>query len=64
MSYPFLRTTASPPCLPPGIKDSLKEDTRLLMEKDFWMWKAFGCKEAFGDEMLLDGQGFLMGVFG
>jgi hypothetical protein len=30
MSHPSLRTTA-PPCLPLDIKDSLKEDTRLLL---------------------------------
>jgi hypothetical protein len=29
MSHPFPRT-AAPPCLPLGIKDSLKEDARLF----------------------------------
>jgi hypothetical protein len=32
MSRPSLRTIAPPPCLPLGIKDSLKEDERLLDE--------------------------------
>jgi hypothetical protein len=55
MSHPSPRT-AVPPCLPLGIKDSLKEDARLLLwafcfeafafgfltGKVFWMWETFG----------------------
>jgi hypothetical protein len=48
MSRPSPRTTA-PPCLPLGIKDSLKEDARLL----FWGLFAFALR------LLL--FGFLMG---
>jgi hypothetical protein len=31
MSRPSLRTVAPPPCLPVDVKDSLKEDERILM---------------------------------
>jgi hypothetical protein len=29
------RRTAAPPCLPLGVKDSLKEDRRLLLQRLF-----------------------------
>jgi hypothetical protein len=37
MSHPSLRTVAPPPCLPLDIKDSLKEDVRLLMGDFDWL---------------------------
>jgi hypothetical protein len=52
MSCPSLRTTA-PPCLPLGIKDSLKGEKRLL----FWDF----CLEAFAFGLRLFVIGFLMG---
>jgi hypothetical protein len=46
MSHPFQRT-AAPPCLPLGIKDSLKEDARLLLWAFAFGFWAFGLL-AFG----------------
>jgi hypothetical protein len=42
MSCPSLRTAAPPPCLPLGIKDSLKEDRKLLDGGSFLMKEFFG----------------------
>jgi hypothetical protein len=56
MSHPSLRTAASPPCLPLGIKDSLKEDRRLLDER-----KLFGEGRLFDEGRLLEEGGLLKG---
>jgi hypothetical protein len=48
VSCPSPRNIAPPPCLPPGIEDSLKEDARL-----------FGCGRLFDDGRLLD-EGWLL----
>jgi hypothetical protein len=56
MSRPSLRTAAPLPCLPLGIKDSLKEDARL-----FGCWRLLS-KEGFlmggflTEEKLLEGD--------
>jgi hypothetical protein len=47
MSLPSPRN-AAPPCLPLGIKDSLREDMRLLAF-GFLMGKVFGCGRLLED---------------
>jgi hypothetical protein len=54
MSHPSQRT-AVPPCLPLGIKDSLKEEARLLLF-GFLMGKAFGREENCLREKIVEGK--------
>jgi hypothetical protein len=70
VSHSFPRT-AAPPCLPLGIKDSLKEDARLLalgfwMKGGFLMWeilegKRIAKKMVRKGRELLKGKGLLKG---
>jgi hypothetical protein len=69
MSHPSLRT-AAPPCLPLGTKDSLKEDSRLLLWRlcfgDFcFLLKGFAFDflrgKAFWYRRLLEGKRIVKG---
>jgi hypothetical protein len=58
MSHPSLRTSA-PPCLPLDIKDSLKEDARLLLLHfafGFLMWEALEGKRIAEGQRIAEGK--------
>jgi hypothetical protein len=59
MSCPSLRTAAPPPCLPLGIKDSLKKDARLLDGGGFLMrgfWLKGNCWRVIAEGKIAEGR--------